>query len=216
MNPFEAMQSAAVGGGGPKCSCLATLTKMGDECIVRKHDCVCREIFGGLMERNPLAQLRFCRANQEDHYCSCEELSAYYLPILMESRNSEFRSRGIYSCRFVPQEAQPSKAGQKCHHNCSCLAGTSECKLTHDGPPDDKVRRAHGCSCVLDPLKCLAPLVHECVCRMEWYDSWRRVCRSPSHDCVCRYHTLQCKKHQGERVLTDDNDEVLVLERKSN
>lgn len=78
---------------------------------------------------------------------------------------------------------------QAIEHECSCQRDRVQCKS--GGSSDGK----HRCSCSKDPLGCLAER-HSCVCRLQWYDSWQRVCRAvpaSEHDCTCRYKGLTCR-----------------------
>lgn len=73
-------------------------------------------------------------------------------------------------------------------HKCSCEIASAWCKR-RDG--------RHDCGCVDDPLACTASH-HRCVCIMQQYDGWQRVCRatpSTAHDCVCRNPQLVCRAY---------------------
>lgn len=154
------------------------------------HHCICLQVAELLSFRPWSRQLRdsvassVCRAPKSSHTCTCSEFS--------------WPSSQISMSRACLAQSE---------HNCRCRIDPMSCKRVFG--------QTHECSCRHDPLACryLAvdvgdkiPPRHDCVCRMQWYDGWQRVCRTTpesTHDCVCRYSGLTCRA-AGSDIVHDD------------
>lgn len=132
-----------------------------------------------------VVSISVCRARKEKHACICQEIC-----------KTDFTSATTRLCLCETT------------HQCRCRIDPSTCKKI--------LNEIHDCSCIHDPLACKfsgiiekigqLPSQHECVCRMQWYDGWQRVCRvtpASGHDCTCRYAGLTCRASGSDIIHAD-------------